>query len=286
MKYLDGISKRIGLHLASQRRKAFSGAIRKGKLPLFGSPESIDFEIISFSGSRDFEEQMLSILTFIHHAGMPRIWTLYSDGSHKADEKSFLNQHFPFVRFKLWNENQKIERYPLLEKYLDSCHLAKKLHAILTHPIEGQTIYTDSDVVFYPNISLYFSSPLLQSGLWYMSDTNWDSFRKQNAGELKKMYHLNSGFMVLNKTFDFNLNLEYFENLNLQFTYFSEQNSFDYSFGKQKTSLLDPRQFIVSTDDQFNLNTTYLPEKIALRHYINPVRHKMWQYGWKWHLKK
>jgi hypothetical protein len=50
--------------------------------------------------------------------------------------------------------------------------------------------------------------------------------------------------------------------------------------------MLDPRQFIVDSADQFDLSLKYYPENIAMRHYTSPVRHKMWQNGWKWHFVK
>ena len=49
--------------------------------------------------------------------------------------------------------------------------------------------------------------------------------------------------------------------------------------------MLDPRQFIIDSTDQFDFALKYYPESIAMRHYTSPVRHKMWQRGWQWHFK-
>ena len=38
----------------------------------------------------------------------------------------------------------------------------------------------------------------------------------------------------------------------------------------------DPRKFILQLDDQFGYADRYAGPAIALRHYVNPVRHKFW----------
>jgi hypothetical protein len=39
---------------------------------------------------------------------------------------------------------------------------------------------------------------------------------------------------------------------------------------------LDARKFVLQLDDQFIFRDRYANPTIALRHYVNPVRHKFW----------
>ncbi len=38
----------------------------------------------------------------------------------------------------------------------------------------------------------------------------------------------------------------------------------------------DPRKYVLELDDQFVYPDRYAKPDIALRHYVNPVRHKFW----------
>ena len=39
---------------------------------------------------------------------------------------------------------------------------------------------------------------------------------------------------------------------------------------------LDPGKFVLQLDDQFIYRDRYASASIAIRHYVNPVRHKFW----------
>jgi hypothetical protein len=271
--------------LASAERKKFSRHLWAGKLDSLTKDKVSDFDIISFSGKNELEEQALSIASYLFHVGLPQKWTIYSDGSHTQNDIDCLEKLFPFVKVKPWNQNPSLAENQLLNNYLKTCHLSKKLHAILGHRYERQTIYTDSDIVFYKNASAYFNSCILNDHFWFLPETNWGSLKNENLSEAADMFVLNSGLLILNHTFDFNHVFTYLESLNNNFHYFSEQSAFNYSFKKQKACVLDPRKFIVDTEDQFDFGMSFEADEMAVRHFVNPVRHKMWQKGWKWHFK-
>ncbi|MGA9377417.1 MAG: hypothetical protein WBV73_01335 [Phormidium sp.] len=42
---------------------------------------------------------------------------------------------------------------------------------------------------------------------------------------------------------------------------------------------LPPEQFVVSRDDEFVYQDKHYNSNIALRHYVNPIRHKFWFHG-------
>lgn len=286
LKYQGGATKQICMFWAGKERKKFSKLMWADKIKIEFQNQVIDFDVISFSGKKDFEEQILSLYSFLFYIGTPQKWILYSDGSHEEKEKKYLLEKFPFLQIKNWDSNSTLAHDDYLERYLKVSHLSKKLRAIAGHNYQRQTIYLDSDIVLYRNASVYFNSTLLQNHFWYIPETNWGSFREHKINEIQEMYALNSGLLILNKNFNFGYIFDYLQSLDSSFEYFTEQNSFNYSFKKQNANILDPRQFVIGLGDQFDFAMAFNTEEIAARHYVTPVRHKIWQKGWKWHFKK
>lgn len=285
IKYQGGITKAWCQWLAGQNKKQFRKDIDKIDITDKVNPKSVDFEIISFSGAVSFEDQVLSIFSFLVYAGTPTKWVIYSDKSYTDEHKRIFKSKFPFVEVTDWDVFDLVRDNQVLSDYLKECHLAKKLNVILGHPYTRQTIYLDSDIIFYQNIDNYLKSGLLSKGLWYAPDTMWGNVDSYFINQVDSIYPLNSGLLILDKAFNTADSFEYLENLKGKFHYFSEQSSFEYAFRKQHANMLDPRQFIIDTADQFDFSAKYHPDSIAMRHYTTPVRHKIWQYGWKWHLK-
>jgi hypothetical protein len=283
IKYQGAITKILAEKIAANNKKRFL----KNRESIFNKlPETtpVDFDVISFSGTSSFEDQLLSIYSFMYYAGIPKSWIIYSDKSYTTNQKDFFRKHFAFVSVADWDVFTWVNDYTYLDAYLKFCHLAKKVNVILGHSYTNQTIYADSDVIFYSHISHYLNGTFTGKGLWYISDVLDNP--KNSSVNRENIYPLNSGFLILNNEFNKQDVITYFENLQGDYHYFSEQSSFDFALKKQDANILDPREFIVDTADQFDFSTKYFPDKIAMRHYVSPVRHKMWQNGWKWHFEK
>lgn len=284
LKYQGGITKLLCMKLAEWNKKRFRKDILKSnRLPAF-KIDKVNFDMISFSGAASFEDQFLSIYSFVYYAGIPLSWTIYSDKSYNKEHKDIFRTKFPFVSIIDW-DIYDYSGNKLLGDYLSVCHLAKKLNVITSHNYQRQTLYLDSDIVFYKNISTYLNSKLLDKGFWYASDTMWGNVSKHFSIERESIYPLNSGLLILNNEFNMELIFRYLESLKGEYQYFSEQLSFEYAFRKQSGKILDPRQFIIDTGDQFDFSSKYIPDTMAMRHYTGPVRHKLWQYGWHWHFR-
>jgi len=282
--YQGGLTKLVCQKKAAWHKKQFRKNITHLN-PLNASPsKEINFEIISFSGAASFEDQMLSIYSLLHYAGRPLKWTIYSDKSYTSEQKEIFKKKFSFVSVIDWDIYNYYRCNKQLGEYLLVCGLAKKLNVILGHSLENQTIYIDSDIIFYKNISCYFDTCSLHRGLWYAPDT-LDNVSMYFSKDRESIYPLNSGLLILNSDFNRDDVFIYLESLKGNYGYFSEQSSFEFAFRKQHANVLDPRQFINDVSDQFDFSIKYDPCNIAMRHYTNPVRHKMWQKGWQWHFK-
>lgn len=285
IKYQGGITKMICQKRAERNKKSFRKGLAAIDISSLANTKQVDFEIISFSGAASFEDQVLSIFSFLVYAGVPAKWIIYSDKSYTEEQKQVFKSKFPFVSIVDWDVFDIVKESKTLSDYLKECHLGKKLNVIMGHPYNGQTIYLDSDILCYSNISSYLSSGLLSKGLWYAPDPMWGDVAGYFEIKRESIYPLNSGFLILNDKFNTGDILEYFESLEGKYHYFSEQSSFEYAFRKQNANMLDPRQFVIDSSDQFDFSTKYYPDSMAMRHYTTPVRHKIWQNGWKWHLK-
>ena len=281
LKYQGGLTKLLCRSRAALNKKRFRQQFSEASLIPQVSRQS-DFEVMSLSGADAFEEQVLSIYSFLYYGGMPTRWTLYSDKTYTDEQKDFFTNEFKFLRVLDWDvyEFHKTDKY--VGAYLDVCPMAKKLNILLGHSYTGPTLYLDSDIMIYKNIAYYFNSPLLKSGLWYAADTIGDInlyFRQDR----ESLYALNAGFLLFNKEFDRTNVFKYMEGLQGKYDWFSEQSSIEYAFRMQGAQMLDPRQFIIDSDDQFDFGIKFRPDEIAMRHYTSPVRHKMFQHNWKWH---
>jgi len=285
IKYQGGITKFLCMKLAERNKAKFCKSLSENNFLSITNANKVNFDVISFSGAFSFEDQLLSIYSFVFYAGIPNNWIIYSDKTYTERHKNVFKKKFPFITILDWDIYNFTDN-SVFSEFLGVWPLAKKLNIIMGHNYQSQTLYFDSDIIFYKNMADYLNSKLLDSGFWYASDPMWGDVSQYFSVKRESLYPLNSGLLILNKDFNTKLIFEYLENLKGDYQYFSEQLSFEYAFRKQNANMLDPRQFIINSKDQFDFSTLYKPADIAMRHYTTPVRHKMWQYGWRWHFDK
>jgi hypothetical protein len=288
IKYQGGLTKIICARFGRHGKKEFSKLISIDQLPHVKAREKKwDIDVVSFSGKRDFEEQVLSILSFLRYAGKPKRWVIYSDDSHTKFHHDFISRNFDFASIERWNKNEdKYAPYAAtLDSYMKYNVLGKRMYAYANHLSDGQIIFLDSDVVFYSAIFEKLDIVIKDGGSWYLPDAGWGTLdSRYKASHVPEMFQLNGGCFISSPAFSWELAYAYLQSLNNTFEYFSDQTAFHIAFIGQGAKPLDPRVCVLNCDDQFDFSYKYGPEEIALRHYVNPIRHKMWQKNWKWHL--
>ena len=299
LKFQGGITKLFSSKIGELNKKKFTDFIGQDISAIVKSISAtkVLVSIVSFSSRNDFPEQVLSILSFLRYSGVPSSWTIYSDGSHTAEQKQLLVSIFAFVVL----EERKLDhlekipgafknslnRYkPFLLDYAKSRPLGKKLLYYLNHEVTSPTLFIDSDILFYQKS--FVLNCILKENFdgWYLPDADWgslDSRYKQKNSE--QLYQVNSGLFLLNKNIAvLEAGLDFLESLESNYEYFSEQTVMHILFRANGFYPLDPRLFVLNISDQFDFSYAYDRESIAVRHYTGPVRHKMWQKDWKWHL--
>lgn len=279
------INKKLSNYLGNQQKSGFEKYIHSQSFNNYvekknTTAKKVDIELVTFTESKSFPDLILSILSFISMAGLPVKWTIYADDEFTTAQQNIFSQ-FNFLVCKNWFINiSEQER----KKYSDKWQF-RKFKSFSTHPLNGTTIFLDSDVVFYQQFNKYKEH--VKEANWYLPEPTDAYSIDPRITERKDyrlgMYIINSGFMVLNETPPWEFGMAYLDECwtDDSVTHFSEQSAINIVFANDLNGkVLEPRIFHVSTVDHFKLsfvNTAH----IAIRHYVGPIRYKMWQSGWK-----
>ena len=301
LKYQGGITKLLMSRRGKRNKERFANLSIDQLQAMVQRFEQrkVAMEVASLSSTYDFYEQMLSILSYQRFVGIPLAWTVYSDGTHTANEISKLETIFPYVKVvKIDFTDPLIVRENMRESFLPHfdwmLHFAqntpygKKLYYYLNHKIENPTLFIDSDILFYELASASFDKVKNEADVngWYLPDQVWgclDSGYKAKHGPY--MYQVNSGFFLLNKELEnVEIGLTYLNSLQRKYENFAEQTVFHIILRENNFFPFDPRIFILHSGDQFDFSYGFNKNAMAMRHYTGPVRHKMWQRDWKWQL--
>lgn len=294
-----GLTKRLTSNWGKINKEKFAQSIEKS-INIFKTKMAliqVEMDVVSFSSSHDFYEQILSILSFVRYVGKPRKWTIYSDGSHTPKHIMLLTEGFEFIEVRI-GDLQNIDTItghckpillpylPALLDYAQKFPLGKKLFYYLNHPVERATLFIDSDILFYNKASLFHVLLSENVAGWFLPDDDWgclDSrYKEKNSREL---FQVNSGFFLLkNELHSLEAGLNFLKSLDYKYEYFSEQTTYHILFRSNHLMPLDPRIFVLNSGDQFDFSYLYPRDSMAIRHYTGPVRHKMWQRDWKWQL--
>jgi hypothetical protein len=299
IKYQGGVTKLIASKIAKKNKAQFADFVKQNlkdvRSKLRYTP--IKINVVSLSSSADFYDQILSILSFLRYVGTPQCWTIYSDGSHTKQQIELIKSGLEFVEIKnidLENDENLVQTMkpallPYKEYLLDYARrqpMGKKLFYYLNHAVTIPTLFLDSDILFYNKADIF--NVLLKEDRkgWFLPDATWGCLDSRYLSfTTKQLYQVNAGFFLLHEELgDVSPGLLFLKNCEYKYEYFSEQTIFHIIFNKLGFFPLDPRVFILNTLDQFTFSYASNRESIAMRHYTGPVRHKMWQRDWRWHL--
>jgi hypothetical protein len=264
------LNKMINVFRAGRLRKEFAG---KNELANFftGTKQNAAVKLVSFSGKATNGDLLLCIRSFIKYVGVPISWHIFSDGTHTSKEIELLEQ-FPFVIFEK-NETAKIDPA--------ATWMEKKFYFFSSFHVESTTIFLDSDILFFEGFSNSILSAL-KTHNWYLSDLacHFDpDFLLNYPADFHRMNYVNSGFFVLNSNVDWTMGRDYLDSLkreNKMMGHFSEQTAMEIVFKHKSFRFLDPRLFCMSMEDHFTYGTHLPYSQLAIRHFVGPIRFRMW----------
>lgn len=238
----------------------------------------IPAEVYSFSGEDYLPEQVASIRSFIKCVGIPDRFTIISDGSYSQKSCDVLRQCSPCVSVVEWKDFV-VELPDYVKNFANLNPMGKKLGLLLSMPVKTITIYTDCDILFFPGASeLIELAASNKNNYWYLPDClrSLDQSILTDASEADNP--INAGFMLLRKPLVWDDSLERLANYEGSPVSQTEQTIVHLTMHQNKAVPLDRDRFVLSVSDQFVYRDHFSTQPIALRHYVNNVRHKFWQH--------
>jgi hypothetical protein len=236
------------------------------------------YTVVSFSGGKWFADQLYSLYSYYYNVGKPKQWLIYNDGTYSETQ---LQTFLKIERVTICNLDLLAARLPqaALQKY----PTLKKVEIVAKHISEEKTIITDSDILFYKQFNTHLMS--YPATNYFLADEGNGYFDTDFLVENPFIEQpFNFGLLLMHSRFNMDSVFSYVEKryqLGI-LDYWSDQTAFQKLVMQDENFCpLDKELFKVGGSDAFKISHCVDYNKIALRHFVGPVRHKMWQYPWK-----
>src|SRR5437870_11462229 len=168
----------------------------------------LPFDVFAYSGENMLPEQVASIRSFLAYAGRPNQFVVASDGSYTSTSIELLEKIDNCVRVQRTSPNLPPRLPTKVQSYLTSHFTGKQLALIMSLPANGPTLYTDSDVLFFPearelaNLSQSAAFPA-----FYLADYHFSGDERLLLDPAEKQNPTNTGFVLLFRKLDWSLGL-------------------------------------------------------------------------------
>jgi hypothetical protein len=240
-------------------------------------PRELPLDVFAYSGENTLPEQVASIRSFLHYAGRPKQFTVVSDGSYTAESIALLERIDCCVRVRTVAPPLPSGLPTKVESFFTEHFTGKQLTLIMSLPADGPALYTDSDVLFFPGAREIAELSQTESiSAFYQADYQLSADERLIRELAEKGNPANMGFLFLFRKLDWSLGLERLKMLTESPNFFTTQTVTHLSLHVSGARPLDPRKFVLQLDDQTIYRDKYARPSIAMRHYVNPVRHKFW----------
>jgi hypothetical protein len=241
------------------------------------SPRSLALEVFAYSGEATLPEQVASIRSFLRCVGRPKSFTVVSDGTHSTQSIKWLQCIDPVVSVRLSAAQQSGNLPEKLLRYLTTHPTGKQLALIMSLPVNCPALYADSDVLFFPSASdLALHAAAHEAPAYYLADCQFSGDARLLHDSSEQNGPVNTGVLLLFQKLDWSLSIQRFLELEGEPGFFTNQTMTHLTMHANGGRPLDPTKYVLQLDDQFVYPDQYAGAALALRHYVNPVRHKFW----------
>lgn len=242
----------------------------------------VAISVYSFSGQQDLPEQIASIRSFIYHVGIPERFIVVSDGTHSHRNLNLLSRIHPCVQIVELDQLVKPVKLPkTVVNYAKTHPLGKKLSLLISIPVKQPTIYTDSDVLFFSGADKIIDLANLNShNPYYLVDCYpaLDERLTVDTSQDENPISVNSGFILFKSPVNWDIAIDRLSTIGDDYDYFTEQTIVHLAMHFNRGISLPSDEFIVSREDELIYQDRYAQQDIVLRHYVKPVRHKLWKH--------
>jgi hypothetical protein len=237
---------------------------------------SVALHVFAYSGEAMLPEQIVSIRSFLRYVGRPRSFTVVSDGSHSERSVRLLELVDPII--SVVRANRLASGLPeKLQEYLRSHPTGKQLALIMSLPVDDPALYVDSDVRFFPAaVDLVKQAGRHDAPAYYLADCQFSGDPRLLRVSAERREPVNTGVLLLFEKLDWSLSISRFLELEGEPNFFTNQTMTHLAMHKNGARPFDPAKYVLQLDDQFVFSDRYAGAALALRHYVNPVRHKFW----------
>src|SRR6267143_1044219 len=237
----------------------------------------VPLNVFSYSGERALPEQVASIRSFLKHVGRPKRFIVVSDGTLSRRGSDILKSLDPVISVSGTAQWLPSGLPAKLYPYLTTHATGKQLALIMALPVDGPTLYVDSDVLFFPgarNLIRLAQTP--GTPAFYLADCRLSADERLFRDDAEKAQPVNTGVLLLFEKLDWALAIRRFLELPGLPNFFTNQTMAHLTMHANGARPLDDRKYVLQLDDQFVYPDRYAGRDLALRHYVNPVRHKFW----------
>jgi len=276
-----------GYHLARAEGKTVR-TIYRSLLPAIGRRRitikaEVPVNVVSYCGEETLPEQIASIRSFLKHVGRPKQFTVVSDGTISNASCDILRGLDPVINIsdsQQWVPQElPAEIYP----YLTNHPTGKQLALIMSLPLNAPTLYIDSDILFFAGAKSF--RLLLEdhdAPAYYLPDCRLSADERLFRSDVEKARPVNTGALLLFERLDWALAIRRFIEIKGPPDFFTNQTMTHLTMHANAALPLDHGKYVLQLDDQFEYQDRYAGRNIALRHYVNPVRHKFWTTLARW----
>ena len=238
-------------------------------------PRAVTFDVFAYSSEEMVPEQIASIRSFLRYVGRPKNFTILSDGSHSARSVRLLEQVDPSVSVTKVSQLPP-DLPPKLQHYLQHHPTGKQLALIISLPRDGAALYVDSDVRFFPAAAGLSEYQVKDVPAYYLADCQFAGDQRLLRNSTEQKEPVNTGVLFLFKKLDWSLSIDRFLEIEGEPSFFTNQTMAHLTMHANGAQPFDPAKYVLQLDDQFVFADRYADPGLALRHYVNPVRHKFW----------
>ncbi len=271
----------IGYHAAKIQAKLLRNVYKSSLSSLVSFPvkqdRQVPIKVYALSCERDLPEQVASLRSFIRHVGIPDTFTIMSDGSYTNQSIQLLRSIHPCVDVQLLTKFQRNDLPQSVHDYAAQQAMGKKLAALMSIPIDGATLYTDSDILFFGGGSHLVDLAVSEdTHTYYLPDCKNSLDKRLIYEDMEMQNPINAGFILFKKALDWDESVKRLSNLEEAPNYFSEQTIVNLTIKRNHGVALASDKYIMNVDDQFMYPDKFVAKQIAMRHYVSDVRHKFW----------
>lgn len=147
-----------------------------------------------------------------------------SDGSYTTESIKLLQKIHPCVDVELLTKFQRNNLPQCVYEYASQQAMGKKLAALMSIPIDGATLYTDSDILFFQGASdLADLAASEDSHTYYLPDCKNSLDKRLICEDVEMQDPINAGFILFKSALNWEDSIQRLAKLQEVPNYFSEQ---------------------------------------------------------------